>query len=342
MEKRNFHWLVGDRFVCVFRKNVLIDEITSCDVKWSVKTFTAETSNEFVSTINEGSLFDIGNTLYIHDGTIPEQAKSVPFIEKLSAKKHLIVIEGSGGLSKIDKRTVTYKKYKDIAEYFEPVIQPSGFPDKKLIPFAKIVLKNMLSMEVQEYILDHVFESCGYDYGRTVNELEKCFIWAGKEIESIKHITPILNSEEPPTIEKSVNALNACDFEKTFTETNNLFEKKDGKKIFMNWAGMLAESFTFILHCRTAIDLGCSSPDEIGQFVSERFIKKEKPIDAYSATKRYYVHQNNVKKFTSKRIGLILGILERSMSDFIYKSLPPRYLANDIILQAAQLHYQNV
>ena len=335
MGSDNIHWLVGDRFVCAFRKNAIIKEISK-DGGWEVVEFTSETSDAFLSTINQSSVFGNEKYIFVHDISLPEQAKTVPFLEKIGDNKVLIVMEGDGqSTSRPDKRTSMYKKYGDRVKFFEPVIQVNGFPDKSLIPKAinilNIIIEDKHHKKINQSLLKELFERTKYDFGKTINEIDKSCIYLSKMPESIKEINNIL-SRDNKTVDEVVGMIIRKDCYGAIKVLNEIMNNEDNiDNSFMLFLYSLAENITFMLHCKSAIENGISSQQKIGEYVSDHFLKKDKKVDAFSSEKRYYIMKDLIDGYDTKLLVLINSKIEESICNFTIRSLPRKYVLNNLL-----------
>lgn len=339
-DDRNFYWLAGDRYVCVCRKNDIIGDYKKLG-EWDIVSFSTTDPDVFASTINKQALFGDKKTIFVHDGSVPEPAKTMGFIEKLKKTKVLIVLEGDPedyNDSKVDKRSVMYKKFKDQLEDFPIVMQSNGYPDKNLIPVAINIIKMITQTNINEKILKELFENSGYDIGRTVNEIEKIDVYVGdKKIKSLDDVKLILSQKGDPTIDKIKNYLNKGELPNAFKEANWVMDNFDIYKLFMGLFGAIIDNFTYVMYCKLAISSGCKTPKDIGLFISEHWIKNDKKVDANTAERRYYFYKDTVERLELKNILHILKLADIATQNFIMKRATPRFLVNFFLRDISDL-----
>jgi hypothetical protein len=339
-EFRNFYWLSGDRYCCVSRKDDLISDIKKSG-NWDVVNFSTNDPDVFASTINKKSIFGDSSTIFIHDGSVPEPTKTLGFIANLKSNKVLIVIEGNideCSDSKVDKRSVMYKKMQDYLECYPVVMQSNGYPDKSQIQDALTIVKMLSKTELDEKTIKILFENSGYNIGKTIQELEKIKIYLnGKSIKSLDEIKEILSQRGDPAIDKIIAALNSGNINDAFKEMNYVIENFEFEKLFVTLFMGIIENFTYIMYCRMALDSGIKKPSEIGQFISQHWIKGEKNVDPLTAERRYYVYKDFIERFKFKNVVEIIKLADVSIKNYIMKNATSRFLANFFLRDVSDL-----
>jgi len=303
---KNLYWLCGDRFICIERKNEIIGAIEE-ESQTTVYDITGLDANGIYASINEGSVFDKSRQIFIHDGQIPDIKKLTGIVSAIPDGKTLIIIDSSHSSvsSTVDRRTVMYKKFKSNLELFEPVLQKTGFPSKKLIPQGKDLIKRFSNWKGSDSTLTKIFRMCGYDYGSTVQEIRKIRIFVNSDTRAMDAIG-IVSGNQLSATENIVDAIFDGDLERSLEETYQIFINDDYDDGFMSFTGGILESLAFVAHCRMAKDRGYEDPEKIGEYVSEIWSKNGRPVDAMSVKKRLYFYKKRVDEVKLDQIFLAI------------------------------------
>jgi hypothetical protein len=104
----------------------------------------------------------------------------------------------------------------------------------------------------------------------------------------------VISGNRLSATENVVDAIFNGDLDRSLEETNKLFVHENYDDEFMSFTGGILESLAFVAHCRMAKDRGHEDPEKIGEYVSEIWSKKGRPVDAMSVKKRLYFYKKRV------------------------------------------------
>lgn len=325
---KTFFWLFGDRFLCVHRKNELIYNFT-IEHDFEIVEFTSQSASDFAATINQRDLFS-GQKIFIHEGSLPEPEKLVDFIENI--KDILIVLEDFK-YSKIDGRKVLTKKYKQNIEFFESVLGENGFPDKKKIPEAVKRIQSIVPGKASDEIVEYLLSVSDYDYGKTVNEIEKASIYVGDYIDKKTQISKILSGSNAPNIEKLTSYIANKQVEKTFKIVQDIVDNFSIDEFFMGITGLLSESFNFTMYCRMARDNDLIRNSDVGNFVAQNWRKKGRAVDAISSANRYEYYKPMAANSDVKYLSHVISEIEKCNREFIAGDYSGEYLIKRLLVE---------
>jgi DNA polymerase III delta subunit len=325
---KTFFWLFGDRYLCVHRKNELLYAF-GVEHDFEIVEFTSTSASDFASVINQRDLFS-GQKIFIHEGSLPEPEKLVDFIENI--KDVLIVLEDCK-YSRPDNRKAMVKRYKQSIEFFESVIGDNGFPDKKKIPEAVKRIQSIVPGKTSDDIVEYLLSVSDYDYGKTVNEIEKASVYVGDYIDKKTQILKVLSGSNAPNIEKLTSYIANKQVEKTFIIVQEIINHFDINELFMGIMGLLSESFQFCLYCRMAKDNDLVRNSDVGNFVAQNWRKKGKPVDAIASANRYEYYKPMVANSDVRHLNHIIGCIEKVNKEFIEKTYHGEYLIKRLLVE---------
>lgn len=332
-KNKKIYWLVGDRFVCIERKKDIVRCLQKENNWISENINTISNADEFFSNVLLRDLFGSENKICICDGPIPEPKKSVDVIANLPDNRKLIIIE-----DKIDKRTVMYKRYSSDIEEYPQVIKPGSLfgIDYTKIESAKKIIKKIVNWSGADETFNAIFSACDYDYGRTINEINKILIYTeGRYPKDISEIYSILSSPRRPEVNRLVDAVNNRNAVESFQILNNLYDVMDfaTSEGPMDIISVILESHIFMLYCKMANDSGYFLPQEVGEYVSKIMKKKGENINSVSASKRYYFYRDCVKKRKLEDISKSISKIESAYKNVIIRKFNSRYIINKLIFE---------
>lgn len=321
------YWLTGDRYACLYAKDVYIGRHKK-EKPYAVRYIDdVETANEFCQKINAQELFGPTNFIYVYDGSIPEPVKTTEFIEALPDNKILIVIE-----ERPNKITKFYKKFSDKIKEFPMIKNDQGYVDRKNIDQAKKIIKVMAGWDGPDEIFDIILFESDYDYGRTVNEIQKLKVYLGEKQDwSIESISPILSRSELPDIERFKDSLNEKNVQVSMETINEIVDGSDIDANGMLVLSALIENFTFLFYARLAIEQNCDNDFKISEFIADNCIKKGYRTDPSIISKRLFFYKKYLNNYTSKKITYILGRLSNAIDMFILKECSNHHIFNRLV-----------
>lgn len=325
----NFFWLTGDRYLCVERKKAIISDLNS-DESWIVEDLSSfDNADDFCSNFVSFDLFGTNKKICVRDGSLPEPKKTVDAILEMPKDRVLILIE-----DRVDKRTSLYKKMSQNLEEYHPVVVGDRVDYKKIKGASKII-KKMISWKGDDKIFDAVFSMCDYDYGRTINEIEKIYLFTDGEIGDDFDISEIVSSSNRPEVDVLVENIREGDIKSSLETLSKIYQVIDIETRFMEILGAVLESHLFMLFCKMANESGSYSPNDVGEFVSKIMQKKGKNVDAYTCSKRYYFYRDCLRERKIRDICKSISKIEQAYKNLIIKKFNVKYIFNKLIFEIA-------
>ena len=321
-----FFWLIGDRFACLDAKNRIIKKLRLSS-PWGIRLLEpCDTANEFCLKISENEFFGEDNLIYVCLDPIPEPNKTTDFINNLPEHKCLILIE-----EKVDRRTKMFKKLGSLIKEF-PIIKDSrGIIQKKLIPNAKKIVKSISDWKGPEDIFDKIFHQCDYDYGKTVNEIEKIKIYLNSDsINLADNIDEILSIKETPDIDLFIEALNRKEKKQAFFYCEKMLNNPSIEDNLILIISALIENYMFLFHYRSALDQKITNDKQIGEYISNIWYKNGRPVDPVSTSNRLYFYKEIIRRMSIDYIANAMLLLGWAFEEAILKNVSHRQVLRRI------------
>lgn len=326
MAGNNIHWLAGDRYCCLRRKNEIV--IRLLEEGYNEKRIPEfEDHNKLAEYLFTPNLFGDDKNIYIYDyNKIDKDVISV--LSKIG-EDILIIITPT-----VNKTTVLYKTFKSHLEHFEPLEVFWGPPSKKDLTNAVERLRWVSGWEGTQDLLTKIFRACNYDYGCADSEIKKIRLYNSDKTDKqikIDDVKPIIATYSRSDITDLIKAIGKEDNKKVFMILSRMFHLGDLEKNFMIFVSTLLHHFYLILHCRLAIESGVRDPYRIGKFASENWIKNDKPVNPNGVYLQYKEHYRIIENYTSELALEKIGIIEKSLKDLILSKMDRKYIIKDMI-----------
>jgi len=335
--KNNVFWLVGDRFLCINRKNKLIKNYTSGNEKWSINNIVSDNATKFCSLISQKNLFGPTNILYVHEGSVPEIKKIIGFIEKLPNNKGLIVLDGNSDKirnTRLNKKSIDYKLLKKYLEYYEPVLKENGYPDKNIIPKTLKYIKSISKCNISDSVIEEIFRYCGYDIGVTVHEIENICLYKKSNKILKEDIKTLKASKENLKISDILDALSKrnthCSL-KLFSEISN---ELDIKSYFFLYFTSIIEHFTMFQYCKIAIESGITGSSSIASSVSCMWVNNGKNVDENIIRWKYEKNKENLENISFEEILWIIEKARYATEKFVEGKFTIDYIISEFVKEA--------
>jgi DNA polymerase III delta subunit len=320
---QNVYWLVGDRYACIERSKGIIKSITNGQ-EWNIKDIGGLEADFFCSELRKENLFGTENTIFIHDGTIPEPKKTIPFIKKIGQNKVLIVIEET-----VDRRTIFFKEFESFLEEYPSVVS-NNIVNRKIMPQAKNLIKNVVNWKGSDEVFDTIFSVCNYDYGMTINEIEKIITYnEGKDLKFPQQLANILSKSDDAPVYDIVDAIKKKKVNESLKYINELGE--DIEDCAMLILSILLEHYTFLSFCLMAVEEGYRNQYDIAEFVSKNYIKNGKEQNIETIDNRLFYFKDELARTSLDKCMLKIKAIENAMDDFILKKGTCKYIFTRLI-----------
>jgi hypothetical protein len=333
MEKKNIFWLSGDRYICIERKKKIVKNFLAKG-NWELTSFTCSDINSFFGKINTNSIINDKNQIFVHNGSIPNVQKNLKRVLNLSKNKALIVIEGNPEKISHSSKPKFHAKIKQYLEHYEPMIGKNTFVNKSAVPtmikFIKKITKSKISNENVEEILKH----CKYNTGSTINIINQIALYKGNNEITKKDIEKNFITFEDNRIESVIKGLSIRDIHVTMDAFEMAIEESNFDKLYMLYFSAIIEYFTLVMYCRLAIDSGVRGESSIGDFVSDKWIKKGQNVNPYSISTRYQIYKEQIDNMSLKESLWILQLANEAIEKFISGKFPTKYIVGFFVKNA--------
>lgn len=322
MSGKHVYWFAGDRFSCVNRKKQTLNTLFEDGNEWAVHDVTKMKPNKIYSLINSCPLFGATHIAFVCDGALPEAKRAVEILLRLPDDRAFILLD-----PKIDKRSITYKKLKDKMEFFDSAVSKEGYVDSDKIELVGEDVKKMSAWEGDDDIFDYIFESCGYDIGRAVSEIEKIRVYINKkEINDINKVEEILCKSNIPDIDDLIRSMLQSDVGKSFDILNKIMNSVEvDNYAFKFFTGMI-DRLMIIAYACLAFETGAKSNKEASKTVANRMEVGNKKINQYYILNRVNNYEGIIVSSDSERALKIVDYARMGIDDLSYGRGKPAFL----------------
>jgi DNA polymerase III delta subunit len=336
---KNLFWLCGDRYQCQHRKKEIIEKIRESG-EVEIKDITNLDANSIYGDINGDPLFGMSRCIFVHDGLIssPVVKKLSGLFENMPKDRFLIILDAppDSVAYSPDKRNVIYKRFSGNIEVFEAAFQKTGFINRKIMLEIEKKTKDMIKWEGSDNVFSFIFKKSGYDIGITIQEIEKIRIYLGRdEIKGTNDLKDIFSASSIAETDDILEDIIKGDIKNALIKSYLITKNSDIKDLFMQITGTIIENLTFMGFCCLAIESGKYTPNDIGEYVSNIWVKNGKKMDSRVLTARYYVFREKMKKITSKQIFDAITSSYESIKSFTLGIGPPTYLLRQFIVRSS-------
>jgi len=335
---KNLFWLCGDRYQCQYRKKEIIDNIRDKgDVE--VKDITGFDANAIYGEINGDPLFGMTRCVFVYDGLIesPIVKKLSGLFENMPEDRFLIILDAppDAVAHSPDRRNIIYKRFSGNLELFESAFQKTGFINRNVISDIEKKAKDIVKWKGSDEVFNFIFKKSGYDLGITIQEIEKIRIYHGRdEIKGTKDLKDIFCASSIAETDDILDAIIKGDIKNALIKSYLITKDADINDLFMQITGTIIENLTFMGFCCLAIEVGKYTPNDIGEYVSNIWVKNGKKMDARVLTARYFVYREKMKKLTSKQIFDAITSSYESVKSFTLSTSSSTYLLRQFIVRA--------
>lgn len=324
--KRRYFWLTGDRFACVERKNVIVEKLKQLS-DFHVEYLEGDIDIDyFQKIIKTENLFGPKNIIYILDGKLPHTKKTISIISNIPSDKRVIHIEEKSPI----KNTSFYKEFKDYLEEYATAGRKNFLPRQKKLDI-KNVTKKICKWEGPEDLFDKIFESAGYDYGCTVNEINKIRLYTGEEYPSIEDIQEALYVEKDHDFMKLVDLIKRQKREEALFLLENLNKGKHIQNNFMVILASLFETYTFLFYGCVAKENGHNTQDGICQYIIDHWRPGGERKDPHKTNNRLFYDLNIIKKNHSSDFARRIKEVRNAMNDCLESKYTHKYIFSKLI-----------
>jgi len=328
---RSFYWLIGDRFFCNYRCDQIVDLINK-NKNWDIQSIDSDISaDQFCACLSSSNLFGEDNKIFILKSRIPETSKTFKFVLQLPPNKVLICIN-----NKLKKNTTLFKEIKDktcIEEY--PSAVENNKINYRLINKVKKNIKSATNWNGKEDVFDEIIEKSNYDYGVSINEIEKLKIYSNDNLQdmSVSQSLNVLSVSNNIDINKLVKIIKNKNIKEAFTLVQKFIDNNTVENIYQIILGYLIDDYTFSLACCIALEKGFKSSNQIAKFVSSFYLRKGEEVTEDYVMSRYYYYSKILPYKKSKRIASDLIKIEKAMYLCTFSSFPTRTILLSLIFE---------
>jgi len=329
---KNLFAFQGDRFLCSKARDDAISSLAK-DSSWEVKIITEPiTASNFTWTVNSNEVFGTKNKVFVLDEIMPEPAEDIiPLLKNLSKTRALIFLFTEK--QKLDKRTKIGKLLSEEVKYFPSMFNDKGYLDEKQLEKSKPIIREMVGWNGSDECLDFIIEKCDYQYGATINEIEKINTFLGYDPKCLSEIKDIICMNDLVRMEPVFEKIKKRDLVGSLNLMQEILEGDQFRTYYMMFFLGLLDNFSFMLYCKMAKESGSGELDELVNFVSENYIKAGKKMLTQTVRGRYFFVKDHLKYWNISELQFAISKIEDSIKACLLGIRSDRFIVENFLAQ---------